>query len=270
MKYILVTGAFGGMGGAATEELIRRGFRVFALDKAVKSDCPEGVIPVQVDVTDDESIAAAAQKVKEVTDEVFAIVHFAGVYTLNSLIECSSEEFERVMKINFIGATRVNRVFAPFLKRGGRILMITSELAPLNPLPFTGIYAISKSALDKYAFSLKMEMQLSGVSVSVLRAGAVDTGMLDVSTACLEDFCSKTELYDVQSTRFKKIVESVETKKISPQTLAKKVVKILTSKQPKFAYSINRNFLLLLLNVLPKGLQFKIIKKILNGKDKKI
>ncbi len=270
MKYVLVTGAFGGMGSAAVEELTKRGFCVFALDKTVKEDCKDGVIPVQVDVTDEASIAAAAERIKTVTDVVFAVVHFAGVYTLNSLIECSSEEFERVIKINFIGATSVNRVFAPFLRRGGRILMITSELAPLNPLPFTGIYAISKAALDKYAYSLKMELQLLGISVSVLRAGAVDTGMLDVSTACLDSFCAKTKLYDVQSARFRKIVESVEAKKISPQTLAKKVVKILTSKRPKFAYSINRNFLLLLLNALPKGLQFKIIKKILNGKKEKI
>ena len=63
------------------------------------------------------------------------------------------------------------------LKNGSKILITTSELAPLDPLPFTGIYAVTKGALDKYAYSLRMELQLLGMRVSVLRAGAVDTGI---------------------------------------------------------------------------------------------
>lgn len=119
MKYVLVTGAFGGMGKSVTNALVRRGF----------------------------------------------------------------------------GAFLVNKAFIPYLKSGGRILMTTSELATLDSLPFTGIYAVSKAALDKYAYSLDMEVQLLGIKASVIRAGAVNTGMLGASTDALEKFCEKTKLY---------------------------------------------------------------------------
>ena len=141
--------------------------------------------------------------------------------------------------------------------------MTTSELAPLDPLPFTGIYAVSKSALDKYAYSLRMELQLLGISVSVIRAGAVKTTMLGVSTDELEKFCGKTKLYSYNAVRFRNIVDSVEAKSIAPEKMAEKTLKILESKNPAFAHSINRNPFLRLLNMLPKRLQCFVIRQVL-------
>ena len=74
----------------------------------------------------------------------------------------------------------------------------------LDPLPFTGIYAVTKAALDKYAYSLRMELQLLGIGVSVLRAGAVDTGMLGASTDALDRFYDSTRLYTCNAERFKR------------------------------------------------------------------
>lgn len=262
MKYILATGAFGGMGKATVQMLKNLGYFVFALDKKIEKE-EENIFPIQADVTNEESIRKAFEKVKEKTNELFAIVHFAGIYALDSLVEIETEKFDKVIDINFRGAFLINKIFLPLLKNGSRILMTTSELAPLSPLPFTGVYAISKSALDKYAFSLKMELQLLGISVSVLRAGAVSTNMLDTSVSELDKFCEKTQLYECNAKRFKKIVNSVESKCVTPEKLAKKVTKILCKKKPKFAYSINRNPLLKLLNILPQKMQFSIIKKVL-------
>lgn len=262
MKYVLITGAYGGMGYKTTMALSSLGYTVFALDKIVKEPTPN-VIPIKVDLTDYNSVKNAFNEVKLVTNELFAIVHFAGIYALDSLVEMSEESFEKVFKINLYGAFYINKTFLPLLKKNARIVMTTSELAPLDPLPFTGIYAISKSALDKYAYSLKMELQLLDISVSVLRAGAVDTGMLKVSTDALDKFCESTNIYECNAKRFKKIVDSVEAKNVPPEKIAKKIIKIITAKKPKFIYNINRNKLLLLLNVLPKRLQFFIIKKIL-------
>lgn len=262
MQYVLVTGAYGGMGKAVTDELVKEGFGVFALDKAVGSP-KESVFPVQADITDAVSIENAYKAVTEVTNELYAVVHLAGTYTLNSLVEISEKDFTKIFDVNVFGAYRINKVFTPLIKRNGRIVITTSELAPLDPLPFTGLYAITKSALDKYAFSLAMEMQLLDVSVSVLRPGAVDTGMLDVSTTALDSFCKNTKLYKCNATKFKNVVDGVESKKIAPQKIAKKIAKILKSKRPKSVYSINRNPLLRLLNVLPIRMQRCAIRKIL-------
>ena len=262
MKYVLITGAYGGMGYKTAKELASKGYTVFALDKKV-NEAEKNILPLEADITDAESIKNAFEKVRAVTDELFAIVHFAGVYMLDSLIELADEAFDKIFKINVYGAFYVNKIFMPLMKRGSKILITTSELAPLDPLPFTGIYAVTKAALDKYAYSLRMELQLLGVTVSVLRAGAVSTGMLGVSTAALDAFCEKTTTYQCNAKRFKQIVEGVEAKNIPPEKIARKVRKILARKKLRFAYAINRNKLLLLLNALPKGLQCFAIKKIL-------
>ena len=259
---ILITGAYGGMGRATAKALRDKGFRILALDKSVGAP-EDDILPIEADITSKEGVEFALAKVKQTTDELFAIIHFAGVYMLDSLVEMESAEFERIFKINLGGVYLVNRMFLPLLKSGSRIVITTSELAPLDPLPFTGIYAVTKAALDKYAYSLSMELQLKGIRVSVLRAGAVTTGMLGASTAALDRFCERTELYTCNAARFKKIVESVEARSISPDKIARQSLRILCARRPRFAYSINRNPLLLMLNALPKRLQLWIIKQVL-------
>ena len=262
MKDILVTGAYGGMGQALVRVLREQGFRVFALDRSVGAP-QENVVPVEADITSEEAVTAALETVRGYTDELYAIVHFAGIYMLDSLVEMEAEHFRRILDVNFYGAFLVNRTFMPLLRKGSRILITTSELAPLDPLPFTGIYAVTKGALDKYAYSLCMELQLLGIPVSVLRAGAVDTGMLGVSTDALDRFCEKTALYTCNADRFKRIVNGVEARCVLPEKLARKAVCILNKRTPAFAYSINRNPLLLLLNLLPKRVQLWVIRMIL-------
>ena len=262
MKYILVTGAYGGMGFATVKLLAEQGFTVFALDKRT-GEAGKNIIPVEANVTDEESVKRAAEAVKKYTGELFGVIHFAGIYMLDSLVETESADFERIFHINLFGAFLVNKVFLPFLKSGGRIIITTSELAPLDPLPFTGIYAVSKSALDKYAFSLRMELQLLGIYVSVIRAGAVKTEMLGVSERELEKFCEKTQIYTCNAARFRNIVDSVEAKSVSPEKIAQKSAYILKKKNPAFAYGINRNPMLRLLCAMPKRFQLFAVRKIL-------
>lgn len=262
MGTILITGAYGGMGKAAAEKLKNEGNTVFALDLRV-GDAEEGIVPIEADITSEESLNAAFLAVRSRTEHLDAILHFAGIYMLDSLVEMEARDFSRILDINLRGAFLVNKIFLPLLSKGSRILITTSELAPLDPLPFTGIYAVTKGALDKYAYSLRMELQLLGIRVSVLRAGAVETGMLGVSTAALDRFCEKTALYTCNAARFQRIVARVEARCIPPSRIAQRCAKILKKKNPKFAYSINRNPLLLLLNLLPKRLQLFAIRTVL-------
>ncbi|MBQ3228499.1 MAG: SDR family NAD(P)-dependent oxidoreductase [Clostridia bacterium] len=262
MKSILVTGAYGGMGSAACKLLRDMGYTVFALDQRIM-EAEKAIIPIQADITSEDSIKEAFARVAETAESLDAILHFAGMYMLDSLVEMSDEDFRTIFDVNLRGAFLINKTFLPLLGKGSRILIVTSELAPLDPLPFTGIYAVTKAALDKYAYSLRMELQLLGITVSVLRAGAVKTRMLGVSTDALDRFCEGTKLYSCNAARFKRIVGTVEARNIPPEKIAQKAVRILKKKNPRFAYSINRNPLLLLLNALPKLLQLFAIKMIL-------
>ena len=116
MKYVVVTGAYGGMGYKTAKTLSENGFTVFALDKKVKEPEPN-VIPVETDLTDTESVKRAFLFVKSQTDELYAVVHFAGIYRLDSLVEMSEERFTGIFDINLFGAYRVNKIFFPPLNR---------------------------------------------------------------------------------------------------------------------------------------------------------
>lgn len=269
MKYVLISGASGGMGTSVVKELLDEGYFVFALDnnlsQGLKSITTQqkNLQFFKVDLTDSQSIQDAYTKVSSITNELYAILHFAGKYVLDSLIEIPEQKFVNAFDVNVFGAYRLNKTFIPLLNRGGRIILTTSELAPLDPLPFTGVYALTKSLLDKYAYSLRMEVQLKDIFVIVLRPGAIKTDMLDVSTTQLDEFCKNTKEYSVNAKKFKQVVDKVESRNILPQKIAKKTAKILSAKNPKYVYTINRNPLLLLLNALPDKLQTRIIKGIL-------
>ncbi len=262
VKNVLVTGAAGGMGRAACELLTNAGCCVWGLDRAE----PQGEHAwrfIRADITVAASVEAARDAVFAEAGSLDAIVHMAGVYDLNSLVEIPEEDWSRIFGVNLFGPYRVNRAFAPLLARGGRIVLVSSELAPLGPLPFTGIYGITKAALEKYAFSLRMELQLLGTDVSVIRPGAVDTQILDVSTHRLKAFSENTKLYACNAARFRKIVECIEARKVTPEAIAGVVQKALQARRPRYVYNVNRNPLLLLLNALPARLQTALIRQVL-------
>lgn len=262
MQTALITGVAGGMGRAAAERLLREGWAVWGLDLREPGNLP-GLRFLRTDLTDPASVEAAAGALNAAGVRLNALVHLAGLYDLDSLVELDEAAWDRVFQVNLYGPWRVNRALLPLLAPAARIIITTSELAPLDPLPFTGLYAVTKAALDKYAAALRMELQLLGHRVVVLRPGAVDTGLLDVSTARLEAFCAHTAHYAPNAARFRRIVDRVEARKIPPERVAELVLRVLTCRSPRAVYTINRNPLLLLMNALPIGVQCGIIRQIL-------
>ena len=259
MKNVLVTGARGGMGHAVCEKLKAEGYNVIGIDRVDATE--DGYFAV--DLCSEESVVSAFERIKEKYGSLSAILHFAGMYDLGSLVEMDGERLKRIFEVNFFGVCRVNRIFLPILEPRGRIIITSSELAPLDPLPFTGLYGVTKAAVEKYAFSLRMELNLLGYRVSILRPGAVRTGMIGVSTDRLTEFCEGTKLYSCNAKRFRRIVDGVETKNISPDKIAKRVLHILKAKRPKYVYNVNRNLLLRLLSALPDRMQTGLIAMIL-------
>ena len=268
MEAILITGAAGGMGLAAARKLIQAGETVCGLDLRQPEQPVAGLRFLQTDLTDPASVQGAFETLRNEGVQLRGILHMAGLYDLDSLVEMEEAAWRRIFAVNLDGVYRVNKVFLPLLKPKARILITTSELAPLDPLPFTGIYAITKTALDAYASSLRMELQLLGVRVIVLRPGAVATKLLDVSTEKLDAFCAKTPHYAPNADRFRRIVNRVEARKIPPEQVAELAARVLNSPCPRDVYSINRNPLLLLLNVLPNRIQRGIIREILKQRKK--
>ena len=189
-----------------------------------------------------------------------------GIYDADSLVEIDEERMRRIFEINVFGAYRTVKTFLPLLRSGSRVVLVTSALADLDPLPFTGLYGITKSTLDKYAFSLAMELQLLGMRVSVIRPGAVETPLLGGSVKSIKAFTGRTSLYPNVAAKFLKVTDAVEAKAVPPERVAQKVKKALTAKHPRHTYSLNRNPLLRLYGVMPKRLKLFAIRTVLKSR----
>jgi len=265
MKTVLLIGAGGGMGSACARMFLKNGVRVLGMDRPGAA-MPEGVVPLFADLTEADAVKAAFDAAKQQAERIDAIVYMAGIYEADSLVEIEEARMRRIFEINVFGAYRVIRAFQPLLHDGSRVVIVTSELADLDPLPFTGLYGITKGTLDRFAFSLAMELQLLGISVSVIRPGAVETPLLNGSVKSIEAFTKRTKLYPDVAEKFLRVTNAVEAKAVQPEAIAKKVNHALKAKRPRFAYSLNRNPLLRLYGILPKRLKLFFIKAFLKTK----
>ena len=264
MKYALITGGASGMGRATSLELAKQGYYVYSCDIKKNSEEIDNIEQIVVDVQNMHSIEEAYEIVQTKTEQLDAIIHFAGIIMMNSLVEISEEEFVRIFNVNLFGVYRINKIFFPMIvKNKGKIIITTSELAPNKILPFNAIYSISKKSLDAYAEGLRMELGLLGVPVITLRPGAVETNLLNDSTNEMNQLKDNTNLYRNNTSKFKKIVDGQQGTAISPTKIAYLITKILNKNNPKFIYTKNANIKLKLLNLVPSKLQLKLFRKLL-------
>ncbi len=270
MKKVLVTGGASGMGKAVCNHLAENGYFVYSLDINKSETQNENIEQIIVDVTNTASIQKAYDKISKETESLDAIINFAGIIMMNSLIEITEEEFVKIFNVNLFGVYRINKMFYPLImKNKGKIIITTSELAPNKILPFNSIYSISKKALDAYAEGLRMELGLLGIDVITLRPGAVKTELISSSSNALDRLVSNTVMYKGYTNNFKKIVDSQQGGAIPAEKIGKLVLKILNKKKPKFVYTKNASVKLKLLNLVPAKMQLGIFKILLKEKPKK-
>ncbi len=264
MKQILLTGGASGMGNAVARVLANNGYYIYSLDIKTADNMPENIEQYKVDITNTQSITDAFEKIKTKTDSLDAIINFAGIIMMDSLIEISEEDFVKIFNVNLFGTYRVNKIFAPLvINSKGKIIITTSELAPNKILPFNAIYSVSKKALDAYAEGLRMELGLLGVQVITLRPGAVKTELIQSSSSALDKLVNNTTLYKNFTKNFKKIVDANQSGTIPAEKIGNLVLKILNKKSPKCVYTKNANIKLKLLNLVPAKTRLGLIKMLL-------
>ncbi len=267
MKQVLVTGGAGGLGRAAAECLADAGYRVFSCDIRAQQPYP-GVIPIALDLRDTTSIEAARKSVEQMTGRLDAVIHLAGIYMMDSFAEISEERLSAIMDVNFMGVYRINKVFLPLVMAGGgRIIITTSELALQKPLPFTGIYALSKTALECYADSLRLELQLLGVRVIAVRPGAFRTALVDEAGRELMRLKDNSRLYAGRLERIARIMNAQTGSAGTPEKLAGVYLRAVKSANPKMRYGVNTSFSLKLYSAMPRRLQAFAMRILLKEKS---
>ncbi|WP_406248231.1 SDR family oxidoreductase [Microbacterium sp. M] len=172
---VLVTGANGGIGAHFVRESLARGAaKVYATARTPREWDDERVVPLALDVTDAESIRAAAEAAPDVT----ILINNAGVSASSpGILTHSDEEIRRNVETNFLGPLFLTRAFAPILAAKGGSTAIIDIHSALSWYAVAGIYSATKAALWSATNSLRLELQPAGVQVVGVHVGYVDTAM---------------------------------------------------------------------------------------------
>lgn len=240
MQTILITGATSGIGLMIAETLHKKGYKVFGTSRNPEKHSnkfPFELLPL--DVTSLFSIQYCLTLLFEKTDKLDALVNNAGIVVVGSAEETSHELAKEEFQINFWGTVNMTRAVLPFMRkqRSGKIITIGS-LAGLIGVPFESYYAASKHAIEGFFKSLKFEVKTFNIHVSVIEPGFFNTNLMSN-----QDYYAKATIADYDTVRtgpIGVINESFDNAP-PPKPVADTVLKILSSKDPKFSYRVGKD-----------------------------
>jgi NAD(P)-dependent dehydrogenase (short-subunit alcohol dehydrogenase family) len=175
----LVTGGQRGLGAAFAAELLARGAeRVYVTARTPSPSGDPRIIPLPVDVTDRDSVAALAAEV----DDVSIVFNNAGVAGGIPLLGTSVETIAAIFDTNVLGPVRVAQAFAPILRAHEESLLVNMH-SVLSWLAGAGAYGASKAALWSMTNSLRLELRAQGTRVVGVHLDLADTDMTARFTA---------------------------------------------------------------------------------------
>jgi NAD(P)-dependent dehydrogenase (short-subunit alcohol dehydrogenase family) len=203
------------------------------------------LVPILLDVTDPEQIAAAAATVSAAVGPsgLDGLVNNAGVVIVGPLELIPLEELRRQLEISVVGLVAVTQAFLPMLRAAtGRLVNVGSANGFMAP-PYFGPYAIAKFALPAIADCLRVELRRWRISVSTVAPGSVATPIWDKSFATAERIAStvpaeRYDLYREDLDAVRTAAQKLAKTAISPNRVARAVRHALLARRPKTTYIV--------------------------------
>jgi NAD(P)-dependent dehydrogenase (short-subunit alcohol dehydrogenase family) len=229
----LVTGASSGIGAACATRLAGSGWRVFAGVRRA-GDAPKSTEEILLDVTDEDEVRAAAERVGELD----GLVNNAGIALAIPLEFIPLDELRRQFEVNVFGQVAVTQAFLPHLRRSrGRIVFIGS-IAGQSALPFLGPYAASKHALEAITDTLRLELRPFGVDVSLVQPGTIQTPIWTKSAEVADELANGAGaelagLYGERMAAFRRVAQRRGAKGAPADEVARVVEQVLTMERPR-------------------------------------
>ncbi|HUC80205.1 MAG TPA: SDR family oxidoreductase [Flavisolibacter sp.] len=220
MKSALITGANKGIGFETAKQLLQKGFYVYigsrneangqvAVER-LKAEGLHNAETVQLDVTDEQSVTAAREKIGAKTSALDVLINNAAInggeppYTA---LAASAEQFAAAFNTNVIGAARVTRLFLDLLQQSPapRIVNVSTSVGSLslqsNPewpayhYAKYAVYAASKAALNMYTIHLAYELRNTKVKVNAVCPGYTKTDFTGYNGGEVEDAAKRVIRY---------------------------------------------------------------------------
>jgi NAD(P)-dependent dehydrogenase (short-subunit alcohol dehydrogenase family) len=231
----LVTGASSGIGKATAERLAIAGYTVYGTSRRAAQANQQPFAMLSLDVTRDESAAAAVEEVIRLEGRIDLLVNNAGFSVAPAGAEESSiEQAQAIFDTNFFGMIRMTRAVVPHMRRQGvgRIINISSVLGFL-PMPYGALYAATKHAVEGYSESLDHELRTRGIRVSVIEPAYTKT---QFDANFLEPDSKLDEYREIRAALAEKTKELVEAGD-KPGVVADAVLRAALAPRPKLRYT---------------------------------
>jgi NAD(P)-dependent dehydrogenase (short-subunit alcohol dehydrogenase family) len=182
-RVAVITGAASGMGRTAAVRWAGQGWRIAAVDRAVEPlkelerDHP-GIMAVECDVTAEDAVEQAAERIAGELGPVDRLVSAAGICVAGKIGELAASEFRRVMTVNYFGTVHWVHTILPQMvdRRRGQIVNFAS-VAGFVPTPSLSAYGSSKFAVLGYTEALAQETRSLGIRVLCVCPPGVDTAL---------------------------------------------------------------------------------------------
>ena len=248
-KVVLITGASSGIGWACAHAFAKRGARLALaarrMDRleALEKELPPGVdvLKIACDVKDKKQVSAAVEQTVKKWESVDVLINNAGILWTGDWEKQELESVEDVMATNYLGCVYFMKAVLPHMRRknSGHIVNVAS-IAGILGLPHMASYCASKFALVGLTESLRREYYGTGISLTALCPGLVDTPM------------------GAKAVKNGKRLRMAKT----PEGVAHKIVDAVERQVPEVVYGETPGFLLRLSHFFPKTTDWAVHKAV--------
>jgi short-subunit dehydrogenase len=182
-RVVWITGASTGIGASVARQLASQGVTVACSARsadtlAALAAANNNIKPYVLDVTDEAAVASCFENIERDLGQVDLIIAGAGTYTAVTLDDFQTQAFKRMYEVNYLGVINVLAAVIPvFRKRHRGHISWIASVSGYRGLPKAAAYGPTKAALINLAESLKEELALDGVAISVINPGFVKTPM---------------------------------------------------------------------------------------------
>src|SRR5256714_6299215 len=230
----LVTGASSGIGKATALALVAARFEVIGTSRDASRAAPaRGVTLLDLDVTNDESVAAVVREVLERSGRIDVLVNNAGIGSSGASEESSVAQDQIVFDVNVFGLIRMTKAVLPHMRAqgSGRVINMSS-VGGFAPQPFMASYVASKHAVEGYSESVDHEVRERGVRILLVEPINTSTAF-DASVVRGDN---PLPIYERGRHTFEAILAEGMKTGTDPAVIAKVIVAAATDPKPKLRY----------------------------------
>jgi len=255
-----ISGASKGIGLKTAWLLAQAGYSVYDLSR----NAGEGQFThIPCDVSDEESVLAAFEHIKEAAGRLDLLICNAGYGIAGAIEDTDIKQAKEQFAVNFFGACACIKHALPALRESRGKVIVVSSLAGVLPLPFQAYYSASKAALNALALALAAEIKPLGLSVTTVLPG-------DARSAFGEARVKTTaagSVYEERAKRSLTVMEHDEETGMSSAYVARKIAAIAAKKRVRLYYVIGGKYKLfyLLQKLLPLSVA-RFIVELIYGK----